>query len=128
MSKPAKDFKEYTFLEWMKTFVQPRKSKFNFPKRTDDLEINGREGYKSGSDYHSHFGEDQDEESQFLMSDMGDEQKNFSRINLNPVSKIYGRTYVEFLQTNCRQNKTNTRKLPVLNPLPNTIINDVLFK
>ena len=38
VSKSAKDIKEYLFLEWLKSFAQPRKSKFNFMDRTDDLE------------------------------------------------------------------------------------------
>ena len=41
VSKSAKDFKEYSFLEWLKSFAQPRKSKCNFLDRTDYLETNG---------------------------------------------------------------------------------------
>ena len=41
VSKPAKHFKEYSFLEWLKSFAQPRRSKSNFLDRTDDLEASG---------------------------------------------------------------------------------------
>ena len=73
------------FLEWLKPFVQPRKSKSNFPNRKDNLETNGCESDENGSDYNSDFGEDQDGEVEFSMSDMDDEQKNVPKQKLKPV-------------------------------------------
>ena len=62
VSKFAKDFKEHSFLEWLKPFVQLQKSKSHFLDRTDDLETNGRESDENGSDRNSDFGEDQDKD------------------------------------------------------------------
>ena len=73
-------------MEWLKLFVQPRKSKSNFLDIKDNLETNGRESDENGSDYNSDFGNDQDGEGEFSMSDMDDEQKNFPKQKLKPVS------------------------------------------
>ena len=73
-------------MEWLKPFVQPRKSKSNFPDRKDNSETNGRESDYNGSDYNSDFGDDQDGEGEFSMSDMDDGQKNFPKQKLKPVS------------------------------------------
>ena len=73
-----------TFLEWLKPFVQPRKFQSNFPEKIDDLETKGRESDENGSN--SDFGDDQDGEGEFSISDMDDNQKNFPKLKLKPVS------------------------------------------
>ena len=57
VSNSAKNSKEYLFLKWLKPFIQPGKSKSNFPDRTDDLQTNRQERDENGSNYNSHFGE-----------------------------------------------------------------------
>ena len=70
VSKSAKYFKWYSFLEWLKPFVQRRKPKSTVPHRTDDLEANGHDHDENGPNYNLDFGEDQDGEGEFSMSCM----------------------------------------------------------
>ena len=70
----------------MKPFVEPRKSKSNFPSRKNNLETSGCKSDENGSDSNSDFGEDQYGEGEFLMSDMDDKQKNFPKQKLRSVS------------------------------------------